>query len=832
MSKRLVTLLLLYALTMLTTTMPAGPALAGPNSNPPTRLDNKPACPTCAGRSPGQTVADKIDSLAIAGRRAQATPLVPIQASIFDGSTANFVSTSTGHLAFAVTDLAILGPMPTIFQRVYSSARQTDSGLGIGWSFVFDDRIDIEGNMATMNCGDGRTLIFNSDGSGRNFDLKTPEPGMHQSFQVTDQKTIIERTMGSTRTYQKLVGSYRLSQIANSNGDQIAMDFDSRGNLVRIAGSGGSLKLQWSDRKDARLLSVGDSAGRRVVFKQDGQRLREVVDVADTQWSYDYLNERLSRATDPLGRTLLRVRYDRSGRAVEVGDAAGSYHYDYDSGPVSERSVVTDPLGVKTIFEHNGLGETVSVGEEGEPKLLRIDYNAAHRPSRLSGPFNGETNFVFDAQNRLVQSASSDGSTEGYAFDEAGQISSFTKDGVQTEYSRNSRGLLTAARSSDPNLNYRATYNSRGQLESVESNNGRKVTNEYDAAGRTTAFNVNGIGVFQTEFDNTGRVSLERVPSGMTFRYERDARGSVTRKSDSTGLSASVEREANGSLKRVVNPDGSWIRATRDQTGRIVALNTSAGNSRHFAYDSRGGLTDYTDGFGRHKRFAYDRHGRLNRIDDDNGNRTVVDRDQNGSIQRISVLTGGGWQYDYDRNGRLVTTRGPRDGLKSGATFLATAFSRAASWPSLTVPAPQGVDCMFGYDPVYDASVHGLGDCSDPFGGFDGGFGCDGSMGFDDEFGLDFDPYGGGCGPLTQETPEQCAARQQRICRKQWNACRVTVIGVYVAASVVCAGVLIFSPLAGALCLIGATTKYVMDMIACDLKYQSCQLQIPDKCRP
>lgn len=834
MSKRLVTFVLVFVLVAITTTPPSGTVFAGHTSDsPPTKLDKKSLCPACTGRSAGQTLADKIDSLATAGRRTQTSPLIPIQASIFDGSAVNFVSTSTGQLAFAINDLTISGSMPTIFQRVYSSMRQIDSGLGTGWSFIFDDRIEIDGNFATMTCGDGHTAVFNSDGTGRNFNLKVPEPGLHQSFQVTDQKTIIERTAGNTRTYVKLGGSYRLSQIVNANGDHIAINFDSRSNLARIAGSGGSLALKWSDKKDARLLSVEDSTGRRVVFEQDGHRLREVIDVANSHWSYDYTDERLVRATDPLGRTLVGARYDKSGRAVEVGDAAGSFKFYYDAGSVSARSVVTDPLGVRTVFEHNRLGETISVGEEGEPTLLQIDYNSANRPHHLSGPFSGETNFVFDAQNRLVQSASSEGSSEAYTFDDAGQISSFTKDGVQTQYTRDSRGHIKAAKSSEPNLDYRATYNSGGQLESLASTDGKKIAKQYDAAGRTIALTVNERDRFEMEFDKTGRVSLERYPSGMTVRYERDARGSVTRMSDSSGLSASVERQANGSLERVVKTDGSWIRATRDPAGRIVALNSSAGTSRRFAYDLRGGLTDYTDGSGRHQRFNYDRHGRLYSIDDDGGKRTVIDRDRNGRIQGISVVTGGGRKLNYDRNGLLLTAKDSLDAFNSGTGFLATAFSPTVSRPGLTVPAPQAIDCLFGFDPVFDASVHGLGGCSDPFGGFGGGFfGCDGSPGFYDPFADGFGSSGGGCGLSDREPYSVCIERQTAICENSFAACESTVIGAYSAASLACiAGGVMTNPAVAALCLAGVTAKYAADYNACLLGRQNCILQIPDKCR-
>src|SRR6185369_4370595 len=125
----------------------------------------------------------------------------------------------------------------------------------------------------------------------------------------------------------------------------ILITHDAAGRIVRAASDpGGALTYQWTEGKDARLLAVVDSAGRRVAFRQDGRRLRAVADLNGSVWTYDYKDSGLSKVADPLGRVLLRARYDRSGRVIESGDGVGLTKYDYDFGgaSLSRRTVVTD----------------------------------------------------------------------------------------------------------------------------------------------------------------------------------------------------------------------------------------------------------------------------------------------------------------------------------------------------------------------------------------------------------------------------------------------------------------------------------------------------------
>jgi YD repeat-containing protein len=819
MFKRLVTIMTMIATsTFFLNTMARANVFATYAASGSAKERKQPCAPCAAAQANALT--DPLDSLATLGRRTQIRPFTPIQRSTFDGAIVNLVGTATGQLAFATTDMEVSGPMPIMFQRVYASDSARDTGLGLGWSFVFDDRIALGTDAATLSTGTGSVLSFRRVLHSQRFVLKTDEPTLHQSFVITDENTIVELEAGWMRTYRKLGSSYRLSRIADPLGNAVTISFDAQGNIAQIANnSGGAIALEWSSDKQARLLAVSDNTKRRVSFRQDASRLRAVTDSSGAEWTYNYQSGRLTQAADPLNRVLLRARYDKAGRVVETGDGAGTslYEYDFTSARVSRRTDVTDSTGAKTIFEHNERGTLAAITDDEGQAMLRIEYTAANRPAHMVNALSGDTVLTYDAQNRVVRQSASDGKYQAYAYDERGQVSSVTTNASHTDYTRDARGQIVLAKSDDPAGSYQATHDSRGQLTTIKSDTGSEISLEYDASGNTSAFTVARSGRFETEYDGAGRVISRHLPSGALYRYEYDARGIIAKQSDNRGRAATFERDASGALNGIVTASGIWIRAARDQAGRIIALNTSAGKSRRFAYDGRGALTDYTDARGKHKRLGYDRRGRLQTIDTDDGNKTVIERDERGRISSLRTIGG----RDGYRSGQLLALKQKL----SFAQFMPASYNLIAS-SATSSPLQSNLDCFFTsddefIDPILSFSFNPGLSCYDPFGGFGSsdpfvgvGGGGGGGGGFFDPF---FDPTG--------ETCEQCKARQQRICELQKSACIFRAFGAgFVACTVATFGLgLIF-------CAGFGIARVSLDGAGCGQDYEACLLAIRDKC--
>jgi YD repeat-containing protein len=781
----------------------------------------QPCAPCAAAAAQANSLSDPLDNLATLGLRTQPLPFTPIQRSTFDGATVNLVGTATGHLAFAATDLEVSGSMPVMFQRVYASDSTRDTGLGVGWSFIFDDRISLGMDAATLSTGSGSLLAFRRDGQSQRFVLKTDEATLHQSFTIKDENTIVESAAGLTHTYQRLGSTYRLSRIADSNGNTITISFDAVGNIARIANSsGGAITLEWSNDRGARILAVSDNTKRRVSFRQDAARLRAVTDSSGAEWAYNYQSGRLTQAEDPLDRVLLRARYDKAGRVVEAGDGAGTslYEYEFTSAGVSRRTVVMDSTGVKTNFEHTERGALAAITDDEGQAMLRIDYTAANRPARIANALSGETVFAYDAENRVVRQTAGDGAYQSYVYDERGQVSSLTTNAGRTDYTRDARGQIVLAKSNNPAESYQATHDSRGQLTTIKADAGSEISFEYDASGNTSAFTVARSGRFETEYDGAGRVISRHLPSGALYHYQYDARGMIARQSDNRGRAVTFERDASGALTGIVTASGTWMRATRDQAGRVIALNTSAGKSRRFAYDGRGALTDYTDARGTHKRLGYDRRGRLQTINADDGSKTVIERDQRGRISSLKTVRG----EDGPRIGQALVVK-PKLGF---AQFAPASFNLTAS-PAVSLPLQSTIDCFFMNSDEFIDSLTGFTidfglSCNDPFGDF-GSYNPFGGLGGGGGGSGFFDPTG--------ETCEQCKVRQQQICARRRTSCTAGLFQRGMWSGIGCTSLVIATGGLGLLICGGILFGGAgLGGVACQMEYEACVLEIIDKC--
>jgi YD repeat-containing protein len=752
-------------------------------------VKQKPSCLSCSAARDAHSSPDNLTTL---GRRTQPLPLKPVQRSVFEGLRVNLVSTATGDLAFTVTDLELGGVMPILFQRVYDSDRRDeDTGLGAGWSFVFDDRIRIDGDSAMLTTGTGARLAFRRDRQSQRFTLGEDEPGAHQSFDLTSDGTISEQAAGLTRTYKKIGAAYHLTRIADPNSNSINLAFNSRGNVASITNGSATIALEWSDTKESRLLSVSDNAGRRVAFKQDGQRLRAVTDPAGAQWTYNYAADRLTEAADPLGRILLRALYDKAGRAVESGDAAGAYSFNYSSTDmvVSPRTVVTDPAGAKTVFAHTSKGALSEASDE-EGRLALVEYNSSNYPMRAIDATGNESRFAYDAQKRLLRQTSSDGAEKTYVYDEQGHLISTTDGLERTDYLLDARGNTMSARSNDPAQSYDVVRDARGRTTSINSKAGRTVKLEYDAGGNETVIAYSDAGRFERSFDAAGHKVSERLPGGFITHYKYDARGNILEQSNDNGRSLQVERDASGAITGLVSGGGSFVRAERDAAGRIVALTNSSGKVRRFAYDARGSLVSYTDARGKHTNFSYDHRGRLRSVADSEG---------------VSL------RLDYDRAGKLLAVRSIAP-AKDATQFLRASFSPISSF---TRTLAQDEFCLFGggdgwFDGDTFYSDFGM-NCMDPFGELGDTFGGDGIFNADPN----------GC--------NDCKDRHKKMCDNEWRAKYVRTIGVDAVATAGCAVITvgvgaIFC--AGAGLLVGS-----LEVVAINSEYDNCLLRIPDDCR-
>ncbi len=208
---------------------PVAFALPQGNLTKDTRTETK----NCASSSVAS--ANPYDRLANLGRQTQNIELLSVARSQGKGTPVELVSSSSGELAFAQTDLAFKDNPLLLFQRTYLSSRDEDVGLGRGWSFAFNDSIALNDNNAVLTTSIGDTYTYRRD-EARHYVLQTSDSTDVKEFNVENGNTISAKNGDVTKVYKSTNGYYHLSQVIAPGGFEITINRTSNGRIRSISG--------------------------------------------------------------------------------------------------------------------------------------------------------------------------------------------------------------------------------------------------------------------------------------------------------------------------------------------------------------------------------------------------------------------------------------------------------------------------------------------------------------------------------------------------------------------------------------------------------------------
>jgi YD repeat-containing protein len=587
------------------------------------------SCPTCSA----DAAANPLDKLATLGRRTQNNPLLPVKHSVFKGFPIELVSSATGELAFATTDLAFQDNPLLLFQRTYNSSRNEDSGLGRGWSFVFNDSITLGDDSAVLTTSTGDKFVYRR-AEAKRYVLQTSEAADVQEFQLENGGVISSANGDITRIYKRSGSTFYLSEIKAPAGFEVSIKRSSNGKVTVISSVSGEINLVWSKGDNAKLLAVTDSAGRRISFGQSSGSLQSAATATGGEWQYEYANGRLSRAVDPANRTALLAKYDASGRASEFGDAVGTNRlvYELNAENISTLTTVTDSLNYARVFQQNRFGMPTAVTDKAGA-LLNLLYNEANRVVQMTDANGAAAILNYDTEQRLPRQSLPNGDEKTFEYNKNGKLAATTDNGERTEIAYDEANL-TESRKHKNGKNVKSTFNRRGQETRLQIEGGLAIDSEYDEKGRKTAYVYSDIGRFEKTFDAAGRKTSEKTPSGFVHGYEYDANNEIVRQSDNRGRSARVERDASGNITKFVGQN-TEVQVLRDEAGRITQLTNSLGQSRRYVYNSRGSLIRFVGADGRDLRFQYNERGEMQSIFNAETDALIYQRNGRGNSAKI-----------------------------------------------------------------------------------------------------------------------------------------------------------------------------------------------------
>ena len=133
------------------------------------------------------------------------------------------------------------------------------------------------------------------------------------------------------------------------------------------------------------------------------------------------------------------------------------------------------------------------------------------------------------------------------------------------------------------------TYDAVNRLTSVIYASSRRVTFQYDNAGRRTTM----------------------IDPGGTTTWVYNGRGEVTGNTQPGGYALAMGYDAAGNRTTLTDPDGGVFTYTYDSVNRIDSARDPDGNRTTFQYDTASQRTTLLDANGNKRQYAYDSAGRL-----------------------------------------------------------------------------------------------------------------------------------------------------------------------------------------------------------------------------
>ncbi|WP_203904805.1 ricin-type beta-trefoil lectin domain protein [Virgisporangium aliadipatigenens] len=356
----------------------------------------------------------------------------------------------------------------------------------------------------------------------------------------------------------------------------------------------------WTYDAADRVTQAGSFAGRVTTYTYDGAGQRSTI------------SERVD-PTNPATAVTTHLGYDPAGRQTRLTDGNGNTtdytynvwglpestiepatpnhpaltdrtwttHYDRAGQPIRESL----PGGIVRDRTFDALGRLTAetgTGAETATADRRLDYDAADRPTKISGP-TGDTTYAWNDRGLLTQTTAP-GANATFGYNADGRLISRTDPTDTTSsFTYDDAGRLATA--ADPLTNSTATfaYTPTGQVANVGYGTG-KASRVYT-------------------YDNHGRVVTDtwKRPDGSavastTYGYDND--DLLTSKITTGFAGAGSNAYSFDGLARLATwtrPDGQTITYGYDQTSNRTTV-TGPGGTRTTAYDARNRALSSTGG--------------------------------------------------------------------------------------------------------------------------------------------------------------------------------------------------------------------------------------------
>jgi RHS repeat-associated protein len=570
------------------------------------------------------------------------------------------IDVSTGRMVLTQTDVELAGMLRLVLSRTHVSGYQLGRWFGASWASTVDQRLAVDDDGVHLVVEDGRVLSYPAGAVLPEAGARWPLRPIENGYVVTDPD--------AERRYYFTGDGLPLRGIADGDGNQIDLVYDTTGTLTELRHSGGyRVTVQTTDGLITALRLHGTTL---VEYRYDEERqLTEVVNSSGSPMRFAYDAGRIVRWEDRNGMWY-GYHFDERGRCVRAEGAGGylnislayenlvthatnslghttSYRLNEQLQVVGE----TDPLGNTTHFEWDPhdrlLARTDPLG-----RTTRYDYDEAGHVTEVTRPDGTKALAQYNEQGRQVAMVGPDGAVWRREYDPAGKLRRETDPtGATTDYAYDATGAIAAITDALGNIT-RYESNAIGLPLTVTDPLGAVLRYEYDPSGRVRSVTDPLGAVTRLVWTVDGALGERIDPDGTVWRWDYDGEGNNVETVDAVDGRTRTEYAHFDLPVAETGPDGSRLAYAYDTELRLVSVTNAQGLVWRYEYDPAGNLVGETDFNGRVLRYEYDAAGQLVGQVTGAGERITIERDALGRVVRRDDAV-----FGYDPAGRLVLAR-------------------------------------------------------------------------------------------------------------------------------------------------------------------------------
>ena len=523
----------------------------------------------------------------------------------------------TGNYSKTYSDFEVVIPnLDLSLDRTYNSKDTEIGDFGKGWSFGLKSKIVdhvYNPNIKYVYLPNGSANIFEKQSDGSYIGTNT-----RNKLSYSDEIYTLETKTGSKYKY-------------DINGN-LNLVIDKYGNVTTI--------------------NVGASG-----------HINSIIDYASREYTINYTNDKISKITDPLGRTTTYI-YDANGMLVQVCGVNGkNVNYEYnEQGLLSKITEINDNneeviVEELTYYTNNNddLGKIKTV-KDANGKIDTYVYNQNERTTTITDQNNRVKKQYFDTRGYITKQEEPDGkvTTVSYNLENGlnkyGEVLSKTDyTGKLTEYTYDSNGNVLTEKINGKTKTY--TYNDKNNVTKKTDENGNYIEYTYADDGITLLkekyMDGNKINYEYYEAGIKGLVKSKTNQKGKVTNYEYDQYGNISKETDALGNSTSYVYNNIGWILSKTSPKGTVTTYEYDNSGNNTKV-TENGIQTLNEYNYKNNITKTTNGNSNFKTYEYDNAQNLVKVIDEEGYVTTYEYDIYGNKIKENKANNASYIYEYD----------------------------------------------------------------------------------------------------------------------------------------------------------------------------------------